>query len=65
MTNIFAAVREKLLFTNSQSIMEVGVDTTNVTVLVRDVGSRVFSLDYDYEKEYVYFPRFDLKDIVR
>ncbi|CAC5383059.1 LRP4 [Mytilus coruscus] len=45
--------------------MELDVDTRNVTVLFRDVGSNVFSLDYDYENRYVYFPRYSLRDILR
>lgn len=45
--------------------MEVDVDTHKLSVLVGHGGSVVYSFDYDYENEYVYFPRFTFKDIVR
>ncbi|CAC5377278.1 unnamed protein product [Mytilus coruscus] len=45
--------------------MEFDVDTHNVTVLVDTGGSDVFALDYDYKNRYIYFPRYDIHDIVR
>ncbi|CAG2240469.1 LRP2 [Mytilus edulis] len=61
-----ASVREKVLFENSSSINEVDVDTLNVTVLVRHGDTNgVYSLDYDYQNKYVYFPRHNAMDIMQ
>ncbi|CAC5383058.1 unnamed protein product [Mytilus coruscus] len=62
---LFSAVRGKLLLASSHSIIEFDVDTANVTVLVGHGGSIVYSVDYDYENRYVYFPRYTFGDIVR
>ncbi|XP_052066526.1 low-density lipoprotein receptor-related protein 8-like [Mytilus californianus] len=46
--------------------MEIDVDTRNVTVLVGHGESfGVFSFDYDFKNGYVYFPRYNVRDIVR
>lgn len=59
-------MRGKVLFANSTSIMELDVDTQKVTVLVKHGESgAVYSLDYDYQNKYVYFPRHNAHDIVR
>ncbi|CAC5377393.1 unnamed protein product [Mytilus coruscus] len=55
----------KLLYSNSISIIEFDIETRNTTVLVNQVQSIVFALDYDYTNRYVYLPRFDKFDIVR
>ncbi|CAG2251779.1 unnamed protein product [Mytilus edulis] len=54
-----------LLYSNSISIIEFDIGTSNATVLVEQVQSIVFALDYDYTNRYVYLPRFDKFDIVR
>ncbi|XP_071181607.1 very low-density lipoprotein receptor-like [Mytilus edulis] len=55
----------KLLYSNSISIIKFDVETRNSTVLVKQVQSIVYALDYDYTNRYVYLPRFDQFDIVR
>ncbi|XP_052065895.1 low-density lipoprotein receptor-related protein 1B-like [Mytilus californianus] len=61
-----ATVREKVLFANAISIMEVDVDTKDVAVLIGHGDSHgVLSLDYDSQNKYVYFPRYNAMDIVR
>lgn len=63
---MISAVREKFLFASTHSIMEVDVYTYNMTVLFGHKESyEVFSLDYDYQNGYVYFPRYNVGDIVR
>ncbi|CAG2255322.1 APOER2 [Mytilus edulis] len=53
------------MFASSNAIMEVDVDTQKVTEVVKYGGSYVYSLDYDYDNRYVYFPRQNFNDIVR
>ncbi|VDI60052.1 Hypothetical predicted protein, partial [Mytilus galloprovincialis] len=60
-----ASVRGKVLFANFTSINEIDVKTRIVTVLVNHGDSYVYSLDYDYQNKYVYFPRDNLNDIMR
>ncbi|CAC5385334.1 unnamed protein product [Mytilus coruscus] len=45
--------------------MEYDVNTRNVAVLVEHGTNAVFALDYDYKNRYVYFPRYNIHDIVR
>ncbi|CAC5413281.1 LRP1 [Mytilus coruscus] len=60
-----SSLRGKLLFSNSTSIMEFDVATQNVTPLIEHAGSRLFALDFDYSKGYVYFPRALQQEIMR
>ncbi|XP_076115992.1 uncharacterized protein LOC143083608 isoform X2 [Mytilus galloprovincialis] len=65
-TSAVESIPEKLLFASTHSIMEIDVDTRHVNVLVGHGDSfGVFSFDYDYQNEYVYFPRYNVRDIVR
>ncbi|CAG2196148.1 NOTCH1 [Mytilus edulis] len=54
----------KLLFASSQSIIEVDIYTHSMSVLL-GMALVVYSLDYDDENKYVYFPRIDFGDIMR
>ncbi|CAC5383055.1 LRP5_6 [Mytilus coruscus] len=58
-------VHRKVLFASSDSIFEVDVDTRRVTVLVQYGQDIVYSLDYDYENNYMYVPRYNAGDILR
>lgn len=62
---LFSALRSKILFPSSQSILEFDVDQANVIVLVGHGGTVVHSIDYDNENRYVYFTRTAFFDIVR
>lgn len=62
---MYSAIRGQVLFANSNSIMQVDVKTQTVTVHVGHGDSEVYSLDYDYQNRYVYFPRYNLREIVR
>lgn len=63
---MISAALERLLFASTHSIMEVDVNTRNVTVLVKVGDSdEVYSLDYDYLNGYVYFSRYNIGDIAR
>lgn len=56
----------KLLFSNLTAIMEYDiVGTHNVAVLLEHGTNAVFALEYDYKNRFVYFPRYDIHDIVR
>ncbi|XP_071133255.1 low-density lipoprotein receptor-related protein 6-like [Mytilus edulis] len=57
--------RGKLLFSNLTSIIEYDGNTRNMAVLIEHGTNAVFSLDYDYKNRYVYFPRYNIHDIVR
>ncbi|XP_071121806.1 low-density lipoprotein receptor-related protein 4-like [Mytilus edulis] len=63
-TSAAESVRGKVLFANFTSINEIDVKTRIVTVLVNH-GDSVYSLDYDYQNKYVYFPRYNLNYIMR
>ncbi|XP_071121805.1 pro-epidermal growth factor-like [Mytilus edulis] len=60
-----ASVPGKVLFANYTSINEIDVKTRIMTVLVNHGENAVFSLDYDYQNKYVYFPRYNLNEIMR
>ncbi|XP_076116002.1 uncharacterized protein LOC143083611 [Mytilus galloprovincialis] len=64
-TSAAESVRGKVLFANFTSINEIDVKTRIVTVLVNHGDSYVYSLDYDYQNKYVYFPRYNLNYIMR
>lgn len=55
----------KLLISNEESVLEFDIESRNVTALVEHEIYGVYSLDYDNQNRYVYFPRFHAYDIVR
>ncbi|XP_052067597.1 low-density lipoprotein receptor-related protein 5-like isoform X2 [Mytilus californianus] len=55
----------KLLYSVHNAIMEFDTDTHNVTVLVEHGGDYVYAMDYDYKNRFIYFPRYNTRDIVR
>ncbi|XP_052067595.1 low-density lipoprotein receptor-related protein 1B-like isoform X2 [Mytilus californianus] len=55
----------KLLYSVHNVIMEFDFDTRNVTVLVEHGDDHVFAMDYDYKNRFLYFPRYNTRDIVR
>lgn len=56
---LFSAVLGKLLFASRELIMELDIDSKNISVLVNYAGCCANSLDYDYKHKYIYFTRND------
>ncbi|XP_076089458.1 protein cueball-like [Mytilus galloprovincialis] len=55
----------KLLFSISNEINEFNLETENTTRILTNLGSDIYSIAYDYNSGYIYFPRLQSNDIRR
>ncbi|XP_063395934.1 low-density lipoprotein receptor-related protein 6-like [Mytilus trossulus] len=61
---ISTCFQQKILFTTKFTIMELDLRTRNSKLLIRQ-NAEMFSMDYDYNNKFIYFPRYHEHDIMR
>ncbi|CAC5365943.1 unnamed protein product [Mytilus coruscus] len=62
---ISQGLQNKLIYSTQNTIKEINLRSGNVSVLLSNLRSNIYSLDYDYKTEYIYFPRHNLNVISR
>lgn len=60
-----SGLQNKIIFSTLSNIKEKNLITGEVSYLITDLQSNIFSMDYDYKIGYIYIPRFNKNDILR
>ncbi|XP_071150585.1 low-density lipoprotein receptor-like [Mytilus edulis] len=53
-------LQNKLIYSTKDTIKEIDLRSGNVSVLLQNLKSNIYSLDCDYKNGYIYFPKHDL-----
>lgn len=62
---ISRGLQNKIIYSIHGSIKEINLLNGEVSTLVSNLQSNIYSLDYDYKTGYVFFPRHNKDDILR
>ncbi|CAC5403636.1 unnamed protein product [Mytilus coruscus] len=54
-----------IILSGDSNIKVLNMDTGDVSYVLTDLQSNIYSIDYDYRNMYIYFPRFDQNDVLR
>ncbi|XP_076089216.1 low-density lipoprotein receptor-related protein 6-like [Mytilus galloprovincialis] len=62
---ICQGLQNKLIYSTENTIKEIDLRSGDVSVLLQNLRSNIYSLDCDYKNGYIYFPRHNLNVISR